>query len=430
VVLVAASGGGTRAALYAASVFRGLDRLGALADVQLCSGVSGGSTGIAHLAIHRGELLKDRSKSWQRYADVMSAPFIDDVLCGTLEPRIALGTRMGRLLDESFYRHMYRSEKTSLTNGKKLKDAEIGVIFNTTLAGTELTGESPDPTQAGSRLIVTNLQTGANTFPAEEKQFPELKTEYLHYVIVNDPDVPLTTGAAVSANFPPVFPNALVVKKANGGMDRYWVTDGGAAENRGAISLLYVLRNALNEEAKKDKADRRTPLPVHIVVAEASAVSLDFKDDRGLGSTLGASEKFASQVALELLKQIQEVYCNTLNGARLDVHFLPMPLVLRSRGGIGTHWKLPAYVKIANPLNKDDSLILSEKQTRDFIMDLYLPEGKRHMDTAKGKEKELLDKAWSWIEGTGAPDRYGQHRKNWTRLEETFATMGYTPKGQ
>src|SRR5439155_26113253 len=57
VLLVAASGGGTRAALYAASVFHGLAELEALDDVKVFSGVSGGSASIAYLTLHRDELL-------------------------------------------------------------------------------------------------------------------------------------------------------------------------------------------------------------------------------------------------------------------------------------------------------------------------------------------------------------------------------------
>jgi hypothetical protein len=434
VVLFAASGGGTRAALYAASVLRGLHEYGALEDVKLCSGVSGGSTAIAHLAIHRAPLQGDPA-AWKEYAEVMSAPFIDDVLCGTLEWRIACGTRIGTLLDESFHRQMYRAKKVPLGKGLTLKDAELGVIFNTTLAGTELPGKTPDPTQAGSRLIITNLRIDHDTFPAPEEQFPGVQTEFLHHVVVNDPDVQLTTGAALSANFPPVFPNAAVDIKTGPDAGRYWVTDGGAAENRGAISLLYILLHTLREEANK-KAGQRKPLPIQIVIAEASAVSLDFSEDRGVGSALGASEKFASQLAQELLKQIEAEYkrlkgeavgTKHLKDEELGVHFLPMPLVLRS-GAVGTHWKLPAYLTLTNPKDKKHTLILSDSQTRQLIMDLYLPDGERYLDTAKGNEKKLLDEAWKWIEGTEADERFRQHRENWTRLRDTFSKLGYQAK--
>lgn len=425
VVLFAASGGGTRAALYSAAVLRGLDDIGALGDVKLASGVSGGSTAIAHLSIDRDALLKPgNTDAWKRYAAGMTAPFIDDVLCGSLETRVAYGTRLGTLLDESFHRHLESS--TLAGKRKKMSEAKFGIIFNTTLAGVET-----DPTNAGSRLIVTNVKVDAKTFPREQDQFEGLEKELLRYVVVDDPNVPVTTGAALSANFPPVFSNALVALKAkDGSVKRHWVTDGGAAENRGVISLLFVLRRALKKELEGKK---RAPGPIQIVIAEASGVSLDFSQDRGIGSALGASEKFASQLTHELLSKIKKDY-EDLGGKHLDVHFLPMPLVLRSnRGGIGTHWKLPARITIENP--KDDPqgekvrLILTDLQTRQLIMDLFVDQkdaGKdAHGKELEGKQKAAIDTARSWIEGEGpgVDARFRVHRANWQRLVDTFAKL-------
>ena len=95
---------------------------------------------------------------------------------------------------------------------------------------------------AGSRLILTNLLIDDETFPA--KGFRGVTSEYLPYVIVQDTDQRLACGAALSANFPPVFSNAAIDLYQNercNVVDRHWVTDGGASENRGVISLLYVL---------------------------------------------------------------------------------------------------------------------------------------------------------------------------------------------
>jgi hypothetical protein len=436
VVLFAASGGGTRAALYSAAVLRGLDDLGALDDVKLCSGVSGGSTAIAHLAIDHAQLQKPEAigpdppapgahaAAWKRYAEGMTAPFIDNVLCGALETRVAYGTRLGTLLDESFHRHLELS--TPAAKRIRLSDAKFGIIFNTTLAGVET-----DPSNAGSRLIVTNVKVDAPTFPREDDQFAGFEKEFLRYVVVTDPTVPVTTGAALSANFPPVFSNALVALKAkNGAVTHHWVTDGGAAENRGVISLLFVLKRALEDELEGKK---RTPSAIQIVIAEASGVSLDFSQDRGIGSALGASEKFASQLTQELLVKIKKDF-EKLGGKNLDVHFLPMPLVLRSnRGGIGTHWKLPARITIENPKvdPKDEKrrLILTDIQTQQLIMDLFVTQKDAGKD-ARGKElqgnaKTTIDTARTWIEGEapGVDERFHFHRKNWQRLVETFADL-------
>jgi hypothetical protein len=82
-------------------------------------------------------------------------------------------------------------------------------------------------------------------------------------------------------------------------------------------------------------------------------------------------------------------------------------------------------VTLENPMEKKDprqkaeTLILSDTQTRDLIMDLYLPEAKHYPE--KAEEKVLVDKARVWIEGNGAVDnRFRQHRDNWKILQEHF----------
>jgi hypothetical protein len=418
VILVAVSGGGTRAALYGAAVFRGLNDWGALDDVQLCSGVSGGSTAIAHFALHRANLVgtNTQAPAWTRYRNVMSAPFIDEVLCGTLEWRVAKGTRMGTFLDESFRRHLEREAPGG--QGVNLADAKLGVIFNTTLTGTEPAKEAADPTNAGSRLIVTNLNLEEKTFPT--MGFPGAGGEFLPYVVVQDPTARLTTGAALSANFPPVFSNAKVdLKVRDDVVETYWVTDGGVAENRGDISLLYVLLDALNRE--KAAAKPRVPRPVVIVIAEASGVSLDFTQDRGVGSMLGASGKFANQLMVELLEKIEKIYTKDLKGESFQVRYLPMPLVLRSRGGVGTHWMMPAFVTLANPRDQTQTMNITGEQASQLIMDLYVTEGKR----AKDSGDEQLKQASEWIEGSGALPRFTEHRQAWIQLVETLKKLRY-----
>ena len=54
-----------------------------------------------------------------------------------------------------------------------------------------------------------------------------------------------------------------------------------------------------------------------------------------------------------------------------------------------------------------------------------MPADRRSPDKASAAEKHLLDEARNWIEGVGAPQRYSQHRQNWTRLVETFEKLGY-----
>lgn len=416
VVLVAASGGGTRAALYTASLFQGLTESGAMEDVVLCSGVSGGSAAIAYHTLHESALKSDAPLEWEKYARVMSASYIDDVLRGGFEMRMLNGNRSGLLLAESFHRHMLPAPADN-----KLGKAGRGLIFNTTLAGSgQRKGDGLDPANpivAGGRLVFTNLAI-PDGFP---NQGPEgAETEYLKYVILNDPDADLTTAAALSANFPPVFSNAAVdVFENDVHMYRHWVTDGGASDNRGAISLLYALNEAL---AIENKGKKRPPPRIHVVIADASALSLDYSQDRGIGSTFGAAEKYGNQLTVELVakcnRSLEALWLKERADWKEDaktqkfkspmkVHFLPMPSIFRARGGISTHWMLPAYVTLKTTVaeekgTRDVTKNINGTEARDLIMDLHR--------SCKTTETSLND-VWGWL-------KEDRHTTNWKTLRE------------
>jgi hypothetical protein len=418
-ILLSASGGGTRAALYATSLFQGLSELHALNDVVLLSGVSGGSASIADLLLHRKKLVAQHCPdSWTIRAQTMSQPFIDDVLRGTLETRLASGTRMGTLLAESLERHLVVGKSDENRTGAF---SDVGVIFNATLAGTghwdsEVTRLLPaDPRSAGGRLVVTNLK-GEGIFP--QRGFHYAESEYLNYVVTRDPTSKLTDGAALSANFPPVFSNAAVDTFGDAEhkdqADRHWVTDGGASDNRGAISMLYALRHALIEESKGIK---RRPPTIHVIVADASAVSLDFSQDRGLSSTVGAAEKYANQLMVGLLNEIEELYKSLggdANGMRL--YFLPMPLVLRARGGVHTHWMLPSYVRLANLEEPQEAVVLAGEQARELIMGLHRADAAPPRSAPTTQSEAAFQKALEWINAEDALEREVSHRSVWNRL--------------
>ena len=101
-LLIAASGGGTRAALYTAAVLEGLAERGQIQDVIMGSGVSGGGAALAYFAGNRPALVDAKDNAWGKYFDVFQQPFIQDVIDGALEWRIVSRYRLGRLLSESF----------------------------------------------------------------------------------------------------------------------------------------------------------------------------------------------------------------------------------------------------------------------------------------------------------------------------------------
>jgi hypothetical protein len=415
VILVAASGGGTRAALYTSSLLDGLRQQKVLHDVKAVSGVSGGGAALAYFAAHHKELAAidnpaQVDQAWERYHEAMAYPYFTDVLCGTSEFRIPWQTSISTLLPESFERQFYKTTVTG--TAQTLGDCEIGIIFNTTLAG-----ESPPPFTlkkfkptndircsefasgmfAGTRLILTNL-ADAEAFPCPQGQQDPNKFKYpwnevLRYVVLNDPNIRLTRAAALNANFPPVFPNAPVDVKTQDQKHRYWVTDGGAEENRGQVSILYAVRHAIAQRAKH----KGSVLPdIHVIVAEASGGSVAYKQDYGVSAFSGASQKLVNQLALELEREIDDLYGRLhekkfpdqvftdlspdKSRPKIKVHFLPMPSVSRIDGGVGTHWMLPETVRLGPPtvhgVPTDPDIHVNKATVQYLIRQLHNPDVK------------------------------------------------------
>ncbi|MBI4910067.1 MAG: patatin-like phospholipase family protein [Acidobacteria bacterium] len=325
VILLAASGGGTRAAVFTAAVLEGLAKKGALADVLLGSGVSGGGASLAYFGGHRDKL------DWEKYFAAMQTAFIRDVLERSSEWRMVAGKRLGTLLEESFDRHW------DLTGRKAIGHVtDMALIFNTTIAGhygepapredlEESASRNPrkhESAMAGGRLILTNLDT-VGMFEGVNGPYPIRLP-----VVVNDPRFKLTAAAALNANFPPVFSNAPVdVSKE----DRYWVTDGGAADNRGAEMLLYALRKAI-----QDAPELQTRRML-VLIADAGAAPGTYSQDRGIGSAIGAGKQFAMHLVAELSRGL---------GGNIKLVYVPMPRMLSE--SFGTHWMLQSTIAVSH----------------------------------------------------------------------------------
>lgn len=432
VILMAASGGGTRAALYTASVLRGLHQLGMSQNVRLGSGVSGGGVALAYFAAHHQELTQpDSDDAWDQFERAMSSPFIVDVLKGAGEPRILAQTSISRLLAESFERRFFRDEKD---RGKfMVVSSPIGLILNSTLVG-----ESPatflsaadralgDPRKAlyasgmpaGSRLIFTNLNNAAG-FPIHGRDGD--RGDSLRYVVAGRGSVLLTSAAALNANFPPVFPNSPVELKDDQGLvHRYWVTDGGAEENRGEISLLYAVNHAI--QTQRDNVES---LPdIHLIVAEASGASVTYQHDQGLAGFAKASGKLANQLAekleQEVISEYERLATRNHSGAKFAIHFLPMPSVLRTDGGLGTNWMMPEVARL-HPTTVEglraglgrDTIKLTKRDIEELIHDLHQPDTLRRWPITDQNRRDH-QKMWQWIEQDALEQQ--QHPKIWNRL--------------
>jgi hypothetical protein len=375
-IVIAASGGGTRAALYTATVLQGLHRLKADQDIVLLSGVSGGGVAAAYFYSHRKSLLEgeprrcdalDESKQdpWQCYLDRMSMPFIRDVMQGAGEWRIQSQQSLGILLAESFERRLFADGEKK--NGD---DSALGLILNTTITGHPLADsvmlngalvqgrdaggscqneQRPLSILAGGRLAFTNIRD----ITAFQKTSGEASGIQLPFVVVQDDSVALAHAAALNANFPPVFPNARVDlagyptdAAAKCAVRSYYVTDGGATENLGLLSALLALKSALTQP------DATGPLrDIEIVLAEASAIDYDYYQDRGVGAATGqAKERLTGRLTLELIDQVQQAASAIDPNAKVRIHDLSLPRAFRSRGGFGTHWMFPESVQVENPL--------------------------------------------------------------------------------
>jgi hypothetical protein len=210
--VVAASGGGTRAAIYTAAILEAIAREGKGGNIVLGSGVSGGGAALAYFAGKRQALIENAPGAWDRYFDVMSQPFIRDVMTRSSEWYMARGGRLGMLLAESFQERWALPEgRTSLN---RIQD--FGLILNTALAGhferppkvgadlalDELEEKYPyltKSTLAGGRLLLTNLifPNSLTSKPLE----PDAALARLPIVIRGE-GLTLVGAAALNANFP------------------------------------------------------------------------------------------------------------------------------------------------------------------------------------------------------------------------------------
>lgn len=375
-LIVAASGGGTRAALYTATALEGLAQLGRLGrtrDIVLLSGISGGGVAVAYFASAYDKLQgpddpahcsAEHVCAWARFKDVVTQPFIEDVLNGVDELRIAGTVPLGELLAESLQRRVFAPGATfGALNGP-------GLILNTTITGHPWTDSDllnghlgmqgpkdyaqPFASLAGSRLIFTNLANVAG-FPHAPWPMPDIG---LDYKLIRDPTVPLAAAAELTANFPPVFSNARVCVGSGEDGDckgnSYYVTDGGATENLGLVSALYELRGVLEawQTAPHKTKDGKTlvPPPIDVIAIEASAITYDYTDDRGVGAATGGSkERINGGLTAELVTSINR-QLTSLGAPELRLHYLPLPTAFRSRGGFGTHWMSAKKIRVSNPL--------------------------------------------------------------------------------
>lgn len=103
--------------------------------------------------------------------------------------------------------------------------------------------------------------------------------------------------------------------------------------------MLFALKQAVSKMAPADRPR------LQIVIADASALSDSFSQDRGISSLSGAGTHFASHLNSELYAEIRAAYGDQ---AEQMVHltYVMMPDILRQSGSFGTHWMLQDSIRI------------------------------------------------------------------------------------
>jgi hypothetical protein len=217
-------------------------------------------------------------------------------------------------------------------------------------------------------------------------------------------------------------------------LGRYWVTDGGAQENRGEISLLFAVRRVLEELKQENK---QLVLPhIHVVIAEASGGSVQYNSDQGISAATGASAELANRLAYELETQIGKLYEDlgkkgpsehsfqdvgpSQKPALFRVHYLPMPSIFRIDGGIGTHWMMPNAVVLGKTGvaaylsgQSEPPIVLSKDEAMQIILELHSDQ--HSLPTHKNAREKIL-KVWDWI----GNDPLTKHHEQWEQLKKAL----------
>ena len=112
---------------------------------------------------------------------------------------------------------------------------------------------------------------------------------------------------------------------------------------------------------------------------DRGAVRQCFTADRGFAVVLGSAAPFASQLMVELLDDIEK-----LSSKDVHVHYLPMPRMFVSRGGMGTHWMVPKSINVVDPSREDpDSGEIRSIKKKDLIDLVFMSHGPESCDGKK-----------------------------------------------
>jgi len=247
VIVVAASGGGIKAAAWTARVLTGLEKDSRAAfpanpgifgdSVRLISAVSGGSVGAMYFVNEydsNGGGLTQNAADLEDAVKHAEASSLDDIAWGLVYPdflRIFLPVfkhlDRGRALEAALTRELpnrsgHLSSPLGEWRGGVLNGWRPAVIFNATIV------------ESGQRFLLgtTDLKPADGRTSLRDAEFPQFANR----------DIALVTAARLSATFPYVSPAARPDIQA----PQIHVVDGGYTDNYGMATLLAWLDEALS----------------------------------------------------------------------------------------------------------------------------------------------------------------------------------------
>jgi len=259
VYLVAAEGGGIRAANWTALVLKSLDEQmpGFMDRLYAISGVSGGGVGSAFYLAYRKDLFtgafRDTAGASSEFNSMSSEDFLSDLTAAfifhdnlqRLLPFPVAALSRNRKLEDSWGWSYQQHMKSPTMDGGFLdlwrQDGASrmpNIFLNGLLAET------------GQKAVVSNLSLNNSIFRDDIDVLAELGK-----------DVPLKTAASLCARFPLISSGALM--KSNG-KSKGHILDGGYKENSG-IETAWQLAIALSEPVRKAELRYGKPIQIHML---------------------------------------------------------------------------------------------------------------------------------------------------------------------
>jgi predicted acylesterase/phospholipase RssA len=344
VVVIAASGGGSRAAIYTALTLQALHRdFPEIAlNLQAISSVSGGSLGSAAYVAERYRQARNtasRPQPWQQLVDDTSRDFLYPTLWGALVP----GSSRGQAIESDWDEHVG-------LGGLQLANLAAAWREQCEISQADTTKAAHPPfplplfnacTLDTHAAVITPLSSEAYLDPYDDaSRYDELRAEYgvskdVELTWVHDRDVvyplevlnhaanpTLAEAVRASANFPFGFP--LVDVQTEKVYGPGWVpvrrklvslTDGGVLSNSGLWTLFHLLTN----DTQRDKLVQRGVL---LIVVDASKMPEYSPDRRNFASLYGAIQD-QNPIAQSLHRRMFEllflIYGDAIRVVKVDL---------------------------------------------------------------------------------------------------------------